>query len=376
PSRLRERLVQREAACAGRAHGPAVPGLARGEPARARRGGAGAQGAGRPGGGHRPGGPARVGRGGPRRRRRPEDRRQRAARGRAGPAPAARRLPAGRAARRVRAVRPGRAGRGGAGPGGQGGRRDAARQGAAAGRAGRGRRARLGQGPGGDRRGRHGRTRLRGPGEPRLPHLPGRRLLSGQPRRRAGHAVTPARGSSRRGDARRTGTRHAADMTGWPGTPVIYEVNTAIWLGEQSRAAGRPVTLADVPASAWDEVTPDGIDAVWLMGVWERSPAGLELANANAGLQASFREALPDLRSADVIGSPYCVRRYVVDASFGGPRGLAEARAVLAARGIRLLLDYVPNHVAPDHPWVTSHPDLFVNGDEADIEAEPGSWVR
>ena len=134
---------------------------------------------------------------------------------------------------------------------------------------------------------------------------------------------------------------------------MIYEVNTAIWLSEQSRAAGRPVTLADVPASAWDEVTPDGIDAVWLMGVWERSPAGLELTHANAGLQASFREALPDLRSADVIGSPYCVRRYVVDASFGGPRGLAEARAVLAARGIRLLLDYVPNHVAPDHPWVT-----------------------
>ena len=49
---------------------------------------------------------------------------------------------------------------------------------------------------------------------------------------------------------------------------------------------------------------------------------------------------------------------------------------MLAARGVRLLLDYVPNHVAPDHPWVTSHPDLFVNGDEADIEAEPAAWVR
>ena len=112
------------------------------------------------------------------------------------------------------------------------------------------------------------------------------------------------------------------------------------------------------------------------MGVWERSPAGLELANANAGLQASFTDALPNLRPNDVIGSPYCVRWYVVDASFGGPQALAEARAALAARGIRLLLDYVPNHVAPDHPWVTSHPDLFVNGDEADIEAEPAAWVR
>ena len=112
------------------------------------------------------------------------------------------------------------------------------------------------------------------------------------------------------------------------------------------------------------------------MGVWERSPAGLALANASAGLQASFRDTLPDLRPDDVIGSPYCVRRYVVDASFGGPEALAAARAVLAARGIRLLLDYVPNHVAPDHPWVTSHPELFVRGSESDIEADPAGWVR
>ncbi len=137
---------------------------------------------------------------------------------------------------------------------------------------------------------------------------------------------------------------------------MIYEVNTAIWLADLSRAAGRRVTLADVPAAAWDAVTPDGTDAVWLMGVWERSPAGLALANANAGLQDSFRAALPDLRPDDVVGSPYCVRRYVADESFGGPEGLAAARAALAGRGIRLILDYVPNHVAPDHPWVSEPP--------------------
>ncbi len=170
--------------------------------------------------------------------------------------------------------------------------------------------------------------------------------------------------------------RDDADLTGWPHRPVIYEINTAIWLADLSRAAGRRVTLADVPESAWDEVTPAGINAVWLMGVWERSPAGLELANANAALQASFTDSLPGLRPDDVIGSPYCVRQYVVDASFGGRQALAQARASLAARGIRLLLDYVPNHVAPDHPWVTSQPELFVNGDEADIEAEPANWLR
>ena len=164
-------------------------------------------------------------------------------------------------------------------------------------------------------------------------------------------------------------------MTGWPGQPVIYEINTAVWLDELARASGRPVTLADVASADWDAAVPNGVDAVWLMGVWTRSPAGLALANANAQLQASFADALPDVRRTDVIGSPYCVRRYVVDAGFGGPDGLAVARAALAARGARLILDYVPNHVAPDHPWVTSRPELFVRGDEDDIRADPAGWI-
>ena len=169
--------------------------------------------------------------------------------------------------------------------------------------------------------------------------------------------------------------RYGDTISGWPEQPVIYEVNTAVWLGSLSRSAGRRLTLADVAAADWDAVTPAGVDAVWLMGVWERSPAGLALAKANADLQASFRAALPDLRDEDIIRSPYCVRRYVVDAAFGGPEALAAARGELAARGARLLLDYVPNHVAPDHPWVTSEPQLFIQGDDHDLQADPAGWV-
>ena len=164
-------------------------------------------------------------------------------------------------------------------------------------------------------------------------------------------------------------------MTGWPDIPVIYEVNTAVWLAELTRAAGESVTLGSVTDSGWDAITPAGVDAVWLMGVWERSPAGLQLALANAGLLQSFREALPDLQRQDIIGSPYCVRRYTADERFGGPAGLAAARAALAARGVRLILDYVPNHVAPDHPWVTEHPEFFVQGGDEDLKSDPGGWL-
>ncbi|RDI34524.1 alpha-amylase family glycosyl hydrolase [Lentzea flaviverrucosa] len=164
-------------------------------------------------------------------------------------------------------------------------------------------------------------------------------------------------------------------MSGWPDRPVVYEVNTAVWLGELSRDAGRSVTLGDVPASAWNAVTPPGVDAVWLMGVWERSTTGLALANARTGLRASFKAALPDLRPQDVSGSPYCVRRYVVAEEFGGDDGLAQARAELAIRGVRLVLDFVPNHVAPDHPWVTNRPELFVRGDVDDYAENPERWL-
>ena len=54
---------------------------------------------------------------------------------------------------------------------------------------------------------------------------------------------------------------------------VMYEINTLVWLRELSTRYDRPVTLGDVPEEAWDEVAVPGVDTVWLMGVWERSPA-------------------------------------------------------------------------------------------------------
>ena len=65
-------------------------------------------------------------------------------------------------------------------------------------------------------------------------------------------------------------------MRTWPIHPVIYEINTWVWLGELSRKASRSVNLATVPETEWDAIASHGFDALWLMGVWERSPAGIE----------------------------------------------------------------------------------------------------
>jgi hypothetical protein len=164
-------------------------------------------------------------------------------------------------------------------------------------------------------------------------------------------------------------------MGPWPKYPVIYEINTWLWLDELSRKHRRPLDLATIPKQEWDALASHGFDAVWFMGVWERSSAGIDISMRDAGLLADFRKALPDFRAQDNVGSPYCVRRYVVDGHLGGPKGLAAARRELAARGMRLILDFVPNHVAPDHPWVAAHPEYFVQGSSHDARNDAASFV-
>ena len=161
-----------------------------------------------------------------------------------------------------------------------------------------------------------------------------------------------------------------------PARPTVYELNTAVWLERLGRPRGRPLTLGEVPGEQWDSLASLPVDAVWLMGVWQRSPAGIEIALRNPDVQSGNRAALPDLRPEDVIGSPYCVRDYVVDDRFGGPDALADARQSLADRGLALILDYVPNHIAPDHPWVTAKAGCLLAGSEQELSDHPDAFLR
>ena len=157
--------------------------------------------------------------------------------------------------------------------------------------------------------------------------------------------------------------------------PHLFEISAWPWLERLSRG-GAPVTLANVPPHEWDAIAALGFDYVYLMGVWRRSPLGRELARMDPTLRSEYDRALPGWTEADVPGSPYCIAAYEPDDRMGGWTALDAARAALHERGMGLIVDFVPNHTAFDHPWISSHPERYVLADEPDWTAAPEDFRR
>ncbi len=158
--------------------------------------------------------------------------------------------------------------------------------------------------------------------------------------------------------------------------PVLYQINTRVILRERGVALGRPATLDDVADEMLDTISASGFDWVWFLGVWQTGEAARRVSRADPKLRAAFAQELADLSEDDIVGSPFAVKSWTAHSDFGGDAALARLRERLARRRIKLLLDFVPNHVAPDHPWVASHPEYFVRGSEADLAREPQNYAR
>jgi len=156
----------------------------------------------------------------------------------------------------------------------------------------------------------------------------------------------------------------------WPKSPKIYEINTWPWLRFLSEKYNKPITLDVVPEEVIRKEF-NYFDAIWLMGVWERSPQGRKIAIDHPDLQEGYRTALGYFSTDDIVGSPYAVYNYHVDSHLGGKEGLGNFRKKLANYGLRLILDYVSNHVAIDHIWTLEKGDVLVKGSLEDQIKQP-----
>lgn len=158
--------------------------------------------------------------------------------------------------------------------------------------------------------------------------------------------------------------------------PLLYEINTRVLLTKLSRAFKRPATLDDIPEQELDRLAQDGFDWVWFLGVWQTGPAGRKVSLENAEWRREFQELLPDFSERDVCGSCFAIESYEVHSDFGGNPALERLRRRLEDRGLHLLLDFVPNHTALDHPWVQQHPEYYVHGAEEQLKREPQNYTR
>ena len=162
---------------------------------------------------------------------------------------------------------------------------------------------------------------------------------------------------------------------GTPRYPALYQVNTRVWITELSRALGRAATLDDVPDVELDRLAGLGFDWVWFLSVWQTGRAGQRVSRSHAEWRREFEETLPDLVEDDIAGSGFAITGYTVDPALGGDAALARLRARLRTRGLRLLLDFVPNHTGLDHPWAEDHPEYHVQGSEADLARAPRNYT-
>jgi glycosidase len=165
-------------------------------------------------------------------------------------------------------------------------------------------------------------------------------------------------------------------MTAMPRYPTLFQINTRVWLRRLSDEAGTRVTLADIDDATLDGFAEQGFDWIWLLSVWQTGAAGRAVSRGIPQWRAEFKTVLPDLTEDDVCGSGFAITAYAVSDALGGETALAEFREKLARRGIRLMLDFVPNHTAPDHAWVKDHPDYYMQGNEIAYSAAPHNYIR
>lgn len=163
-----------------------------------------------------------------------------------------------------------------------------------------------------------------------------------------------------------------------PHYPSLYQINTRVWLTALSRQLGRRATLDDIPDVELDRLAEMGFDWIWLLSVWQTGPGAQQVSRSNAEWRHEFQETLPDLSEEDIPGSGFAITGYTVHSDLGGDAALARLRKRIKQRGLKLMLDFVPNHMGLDHPWLEEHPEYFIAGTELDLARAPRNylWVK
>lgn len=145
--------------------------------------------------------------------------------------------------------------------------------------------------------------------------------------------------------------------------PKIYEINTRVWINRFA-SKKNPVKITQVPKVYWQTLKDLGFDYIWLMGIWQTVPASVEKYCLTENLMKEYSAALPDWKKEDVVGSPYAIDKYVINPSLGSKNDLIELTETLHNFGLKLILDFIPNHFHADTSLLKSNPEIFLEVNE------------
>jgi len=144
---------------------------------------------------------------------------------------------------------------------------------------------------------------------------------------------------------------------------TIYEINTRVWVKRFAQSNITP-KLIDIPSDYWKSLVDKGIKYVWLMGIWETVPDTIEKYCFDDGLISEYVKALPDWKPEDVIGSPYAIDNYKINKTLASSSEFIQLKENLNKLGLKIILDFIPNHFHAETSLLQTNPEIFLTGDE------------
>ncbi|MHB8579277.1 MAG: alpha-amylase family glycosyl hydrolase [Ignavibacteriaceae bacterium] len=142
--------------------------------------------------------------------------------------------------------------------------------------------------------------------------------------------------------------------------PKLYEINTRVWI----KQFGEHTNLSNIPESYFENLANKGINIIWLMGIWKTPTSLIEKTCFTPDLVAAYTKALSNWKKTDVIGSPFAIDDYVLNPLLGNNDDLLKLKEKLNSFGLKLFLDFIPNHFSASTKYLESNPQFFLSGDE------------
>jgi len=133
----------------------------------------------------------------------------------------------------------------------------------------------------------------------------------------------------------------------WMPNVVMIAKNTFVWLDQLSKKYKREIKRLDqIPDEELDQLANWNFNALWLIGIWERSSASQKIKQMTG--------------NPDAAPSAYSLYDYVIANELGGENAFLNLKYRCSIRGIRLSSDMVPNHTGIFSKWIIDKPHYYI----------------